>query len=221
MSEQVITYLLSNPYNPIFMDRDQFYNEQMEAWEANKQPTRAVETVAIFLFNGEGKLLIQKRNRTKRHNPRAFDKSVGGHMVAGNNLKESAFFELIQEMHVPSTIHTNDDSFMKYLVQLTKIDDALKHIAVVKFIDTSLHLLERIIDEKKYIIATKAHLFFGFYDGGVFPSDKESTGYAWTDLDELLQDMEDSSGFTKDLHHFITNYKEAIHDFIQIRINLK
>ena len=217
MPETVRTYLLSNPYSVQEMDRDEFYDEQILVWKKDEKPTRAVETVAIFLFNEEGKLLIQKRSRSKRHNPKAFDKSVGGHMVSGNSLIESAFFELIQEMHVPSTVHVEERAFKKYLKELTGIDGALKHVAVVKFIDTGLHLLGRVIDGERYVIANKVNLFFGFYDGGVYPSDKESTGYAWTTLAELADDMSESSGFTEDLAYFIKTYEKQIQEFLALR----
>ena len=57
MSEIINTYLLSDPDTLIPMDRDEFYAEQIAAYEKTGQPTRAVEIIDVFIFNRFGELL--------------------------------------------------------------------------------------------------------------------------------------------------------------------
>jgi hypothetical protein len=53
MSELVNVISLDNPYISFPMDRKTFYSEQVEEFQKNGKPTKAVEIVSIFLFNKE------------------------------------------------------------------------------------------------------------------------------------------------------------------------
>ena len=80
MSETVKTYLLTDPDTPIPMDRADFYDEQIKVFKETGKPTRAVETISVFIFNTSGQLMLQKRSFDKAQNPGLIDKSVGGHV---------------------------------------------------------------------------------------------------------------------------------------------
>ncbi len=51
----------------------------------------------VFIFNTEGKILIQKRSSTVRH-PLLLDQSVGGHVNEGESYLEAALRETDEEL---------------------------------------------------------------------------------------------------------------------------
>lgn len=57
-------------------------------------------TTAILVFNKEGKLLLQKRNKDKDTYAGFYTVSAGGHVLKGQNYKEGAERELFEELRV-------------------------------------------------------------------------------------------------------------------------
>ena len=56
--------------------------------------------VHVFLFTGEGKLLVQQRSKDRVHSPLALDCSVSEHVKAGENYFAAALRGLKEEMGV-------------------------------------------------------------------------------------------------------------------------
>ncbi len=56
--------------------------------------------VHVFLVNGRGELLLQKRSRLKDVHPGAWDSSVAGHLDAGEDYHAAALREMAEEMAV-------------------------------------------------------------------------------------------------------------------------
>ncbi len=59
--------------------------------------------VHIFVFDPEGKLLLQKRSLKKILNPGKFDISAGGHIAYGENEYDAARRELEEELGIRDT----------------------------------------------------------------------------------------------------------------------
>ena len=57
-------------------------------------------TAHIWIYSPEGKLLLQKRSKTKRDNPGLYDTSSSGHILAGLSPKEGALEELNDELGI-------------------------------------------------------------------------------------------------------------------------
>lgn len=55
-------------------------------------------TIHVWLYTGDGRLLIQKRGRDKKSFPLLWDVSVAGHIGAGEDIIESALREVEEEI---------------------------------------------------------------------------------------------------------------------------
>lgn len=80
--------------------------------------------VHIFLFNGAGELLLQKRSRWKDRHPNLWDSSAAGHVGAGEEYDATAARELSEELgvtaeltrvaHLPASAKTGEEFIWLY-----------------------------------------------------------------------------------------------------------
>lgn len=215
MAEKVQTYLLDDPDTLIPMDRDAFYDEQITL----ATPTRAVEIVSILIFNEDGELLLQKRARTKRHNPGRIDKSIGGHVTNGDHTEYTVMVETVQELQVPSIVLRNKRDFLK---TYDLLGDYLDTIALLQYIDTRFLTFQKTFDGTAHPIANKVHIYLGVYGGRVKTTDREAQGILTYGLEQLEQEMTASPGlFTDDLAVLFTQYRKEIAAFRQLIVESK
>lgn len=211
MPEKVSTYLLAKSAVAIPMDRDEFYQEQINEFKKTKKATRAVEIVDLLLFGEDGELYVQKRNDKKFHNPGLLDKSIGGHIQFGDSVDYTVMVETVQEMRVPSIVLRNDDDYVKTFKLLKNY---LNSVAIVKHIDSKTHVLRKLFHEDEVMIANKIHLFFGVYGGPVKTVDKEAKGVLMYSIKDLRKEIDEHpERFTHDLIFFIEYYKSQIQNF--------
>lgn len=218
MAEIVNTYLVKNPFELIPMDRDEFYCDQMEVFKKTGEPTRAVEVVNIFIFNTKGELIIQKRSSSKAHNPNLLDKSIGGHVVNGDELDYTVMVETVQELQTPSIVLKNDNDFIKAYAVLSNYLDT---IALTKHLATVLLSPIKIINNEEIRISNKMSIYIGVYDGRIRPVDGEAKGILFYTLPDLEQEMKEyPKMFTDDLHVLINDYRDELYKFVeQIKVN--
>ncbi|MFA6305042.1 MAG: NUDIX domain-containing protein [Patescibacteria group bacterium] len=214
MSEIINTYLLDDPETVIPMDRGEFYAEQIKVFKKTGQPSHANEIVDIFVFNSSGEFLVQKRSDNKAHNPGLLDKSVGGHVVFGNEPDFTVMVETVQELQAPSIVVKNDVDYKK---TINLLDEYLKVVAVIKYIGTKIYKIEKIINGQKIIIANKIHAYFGVYDGSIKPVDKEARGILWYSLAELDNEMKKfPDTFSGDMHALLKELRPEIEEFLAL-----
>ena len=213
MSELVNVISLDNPYISFPMDRKTFYSEQVEEFQKNGKPTKAVEIVSIFLFNKEWQLILQKRSNLKSHNANLMDKSIWWHIDYWNSPNFTAMLETVQELQVPSIVLNNDDDFDKTLKLLSNYTAT---ISVIKNFWTQLVHIDKIIDWKNVEISNKVHLYIWVYDWSIRNVDKEAKGVLFYYLDELDKEIETfPNTFTWDLIYYMKNYREYFEDFVK------
>ena len=213
MSEIINTYLLSDPDTLIPMDRDEFYAEQIAAYEKTSQPTRAVEIIDVFIFNRFGELLIQKRSYEKAHNPGLFDKSIGGHVRYGDTADFSVMVETVQELQTPSIVLKNDHDFIKAVKVL---HEYLSTVAIIKHVKTKIYLLNKKIQGKNVQIANRVHVYYGIYDGSTRIVDREAKGLLFYTLPELDTEMKEfQKAFTHDMHIFLEELQPEMNRFLE------
>lgn len=212
MSEIINTYLLSNPFELVPMDRDDFYREQIESFKNIGEPSRANEIINIFLFNSHGELLLQKRSYDKKHNPGLIDKSIGGHVVYGDTPDYSVMLETVQELQTPSVVLRTEEDFNKtYQI----LDKYLETVSLIKLSATKLIIPIKIINGEKIKIANKMNIYFGVYDGRIRPVDREAKGVLFYSLEELEQEMKQFPDlFTDDLHILLKDFNTEINEFV-------
>ena len=156
MSEYVNTYDLKEPYQVIPMERQNFYDEQIQIYRETGKPTRAVDIVDVILFNESGEMIVQKRASHKRHNPNLLDKSIGGHVQNGDDPNYTVMVETVQELEVPSLVTRNYTEFMK---AYRLLDTYLKNVALIQFIDTKTFSFEKLFDKDRVVISNRVHFY--------------------------------------------------------------
>jgi len=215
MSELVTTYnLTKNPEIAEPMDRKKFYKEQTAVFKKTGKPSRAVAIVNVFLFNQHGELFVQKRSRTKAHNPGLLDKSIGGHVQYGDTPQYTVMVETVQELQVPSVTLPTEVEFKKTFKVLTP---HLNTVSVLQFIDSRIHFLTKIIDKKKVDVANRYFLYFGIYAGATKTVDRESKGVLLYDLDDLFSELTNYPNlFTEDIKFYSEKYKKEMMRFIKL-----
>jgi isopentenyldiphosphate isomerase len=212
MPEIVNTYLLNDPDTAIPMNREEFYAEQVQEYKRTGKPSRAVDIIDIFIFNSEKELLLQKRSYNKAHNPGLLDKSIGGHVRYGDSTDFTVMVETVQELQTPSIVLRNQTDFKKTTDLLSPYLDT---IAIIKHSESKILTLNKVINNEIIPIANKVHLYFGIYDGRTRPVDRESKGVLYYTLGELKTEMEKlPTGFTHDLHVFLTEFQDDISAFL-------
>jgi len=212
MSEIVTTYLLSNPDEPMPMDRGDFYKEQTEAFFNNQLPKRAVEIVQVLLFTPDKDIILEKRARTKNHNPGLIDKAVGGHITFGNSPTYTVVTETIQELEVPSMVLNDKEDFTKTYKLLRS---HLTSLALVQYIDTRIQNLPKIIGGKLMPIMDKYHFYLGVFGGSIRPADKEAAGILFYSYDSFQEEIDKYPAlFTDELQFFLKRYNKKITEFL-------
>ncbi len=212
MSESITTYELRDLDIPVPMDRDKFYDEQIRAIKKIGKAVKAIEIIAVLLFNKDREIILQKRSHDKKHNPYLIDKTVGGHIKYGESPIYTTMVETVQELRVPSLVLRSTNDFKQ---NFDLLNGYLDNIAIIKELDKGMFDLERIIDGEKYIIPHVVHLYIGVYGGATKPVDREASGVLYYDLEILKKEMKaQPDNFTKDLHMYLKKYEKEIQDFL-------
>lgn len=213
-SEVLKTYLLDDPDTLIPMSRKEFYDEQIAVYKKTGKPTRAVEVIQVFIFNSDKEMLVQKRSSGKGHNPGLLDKSIGGHISYGDTSDFTVMIETVQELLTPSIVLRTQEDFSK---TRNLLHGYLETISIIKHLETKIILTNKIIDDKTVVIANKAHVYFGIYDGRTRPVDKESKGILYYSLPDLEKEFKRfPNTFTDDLIKFYNEFKPEMKKFLKI-----
>ena len=114
---------------------------------------------SIFIFNSEGKMLLQKRAKSKYHSGGLWTNTCCSHPRAGESLNDAVHRRLKEEMGFDC-----------------ELKEIFSFIYKVKF-DNNL-------SEYEY-----DHVFIGKFDGSPKPNPDEADSYKWISLDELEKDI--------------------------------
>ncbi len=213
MSEIITTYLLDDLDQPIPMDRTEFYDSQIELAKKGEKPNRAIGVAQILLFTQDGDIIIQKRSRSKKHNPEKLDKTVGGHIVFGDSPSYTVMAETLQEMSIPAFVLNSEEDFRKTFKLLS---GHLSNSALIQFIDSHTDtFIKEFSGHEKVSIINKYYFYIGVYNGSIRPADKEAAGILFYNFDQLKKEItENPQIFTSDLKFFIDKYNNKINKFL-------
>lgn len=117
---------------------------------------------SIFVFDGNGKVLLQQRARTKYHSKGLWSNTCCSHPRPHESLHEAAHRRLREEMGFDCVLK----EIFSFTYKVLLADDVVEH---------------------EY-----DHVFFGHYDGALAPNPAEVNGWKWLDLTELRKDIRES-----------------------------
>lgn len=117
---------------------------------------------SVFIFNSEGKTLLQKRAENKYHSPGLWTNTCCSHPRDGETYLEGAQRRLNEEMGFECELQ--EKFHFIYKAQLDR------------------GLYEHELD----------HVFTGIYDGEIKINQEEVEDYKWVTMNELIQDVENT-----------------------------
>ena len=146
----------------ILVDKDDNEIGTMEKIEAHKNGGKLHRAFSIFIFNSEGKMLLQKRALSKYHFGGLWSNTCCSHPRKGETTEEAAHRRLVEEC-----------GFDAYLREVTSF---------VYQADSGGELSEHELD----------HVFVGRYDGEVRPNPEEIAEVKWMTIEELREDVKNN-----------------------------
>jgi len=206
MSEKLEVYDLNENLTEI-KDRDKFYTEIKQEFEETGKITKQVRTIRLLLINSKGRIYLQKRSKIKNENPGLYDKTVGGHVTAGDTFDMTVIRECAEELGFPAAI-VPEENFEK----ASKVTD-LNIIGTFRKIDFVNKFMSTRIDSggKRIIQPQMTQIYYGYYNGAIKFVDGESSGIEVFSLDELKEDIRNNPDkFTEDIKFMIEKYKKYL-----------
>jgi isopentenyldiphosphate isomerase len=206
MSEKLEVYDLNQNLIEI-RDRDEFYAEIKQEFEETGKITKQVKTIKLILLNSKGRIYLQKRSDIKKENSGLYDKTVGGHVSAGDTFEMTVIRECVEELGFPAAI-IPEENFEK----ARKVTD-LNIIGIFRKIDyiNSFKSIRIKNDKSKFVQPLMNQMYFGYYDGAINFIDGESSGIEVFSLDKLEEEMKrNSDKFTEDIKFMIEKYKKYL-----------
>ncbi len=188
-------------------NRDEFYAEVKKEFNEKGVISKKVKTIRVLLMNSLGRIYLQKRSDIKNENPSLYDKTVGGHVTAGNTAELTVIKECAEELGFPATVLSERE----FEQAVASVD--LKIIGVFKKIDSidnfsSVRILK---DGKSFVQPYISDIYVGYYDGAIRFVDGESSGVETFSLQQLKKDISSNpSKFTEDLKFMIEKYSDFL-----------
>ena len=143
----------------ILVDKDDSEIGVMEKMEAHKQAVLH-RAFSVFLFNPQGKMLLQQRALTKYHSAGLWTNTCCSHPRPGETLETAVTRRLIEEMGITA-----------------KVSKAFDFIYQAELPD---HLNEHEFD----------HVFIGNYDDEVRPNHLEVANFVYQSIEEVAANLQ-------------------------------
>jgi isopentenyldiphosphate isomerase len=214
MSELITTYKLTDLDEPVPMDRDEFYDGQINLFKKGRKNTYAAGIVDVFLFTPDKQIILQKRSGSKRHNPNLIDKAVGGHIKWGDTAQYTVMVETLQELNVPSIVLDSEENFKK-TYKLLK--NHLTNSAIIQFVEKRTTNFVKVFGKEAIGISKKYYFYLGIYNGSIRPTDMEAEGIIFISYNKLEGKIkENPEAYTEDLKFYMDKYQNKIKEFLQI-----
>ena len=158
-------------------------------------------------MNSDGRIYLQKRSKIKSENPGLYDKTVGGHVSAGDSFNITFIRECAEELGFPATLLDNNE-FNKAI----KVTD-LNIIGIFKRVEQIKNFQSVRINKEgyKFIQPYISEMYVGYYNGAIRFVDGESSGIEVFSLRELKEEIKkDPDKFTEDLKFMIKKYEKYL-----------
>jgi isopentenyldiphosphate isomerase len=188
-------------------ERKDFYLESKREFETTGEVSKKVKTIRVFLMTSAGRIYLQKRSLLKDENSGLYDKTVGGHVSAGDTSELTVVKECAEELGFPVSVLSKED-----FKQAVKSID-LKIIGVLSRVDhipnfKSIRVLK---NGKQFEQVYITDIYVGYFDGAIRFADGESSGVETFSIGELTRDIKDNPGkFTEDVKFMVEKYHDLL-----------
>ncbi len=189
------------------MDRKDFYDEIKKEFADKGKITKQVKSIRLLLMNSQGRIYLQKRSKIKKQNAGLYDKTVGGHVTAGDSYEASVIRECAEELGFPASLLPADE-FDKAVASTD-----LSIVGLFKKVDFISRFLSvrKTKEGKEFIQPYMSEFYIGYYDGAIRFVDGESSGIEVFSLDELKEDIKaNPDKFTEDIKFMIDKYEKYL-----------
>lgn len=188
-------------------DRKDFYNETKKEFSEKGKIFKKVKTIRALLMNSSGRIYLQKRSELKDENPNLYDKTVGGHVTAGNTFELTVVKECAEELGFPATV-LSDKEFGQ---AIRSVD--LKIVGIFKKVDyiENFESIRIMKNREHFVQPYMTEIYIGYYDGAIRFVDGESSGVETFSIDQLKKDIVSKEDrYTEDLKFMINKYSDLL-----------
>ena len=206
MSEKLEIYDLNSDLINI-QDRKEFYSEIKAEYKATERITKKVKSIRLLLMNSAGRIYLQKRSKLKTENAGLYDKTVGGHVAAGDSFDMTVVRECAEELGFAAAVLPPEE--FERAIKVTN----LSIIGIFKKVEYSPNFLSiRVLGDGSQIAQPyMTSFYFGYYDGSIRFVDGESSGIEVFSLEELKQELaENHQKFTEDLKYMVERFSSLL-----------
>ncbi len=188
-------------------DRKEFEKEIKAEYKDTKKITRKLKAIRLMLLNSDGRIYLQYRARNKKSNPGLLDKSIGGHVKAGDSYALTVVKECAEELGFPAALVEKEEYRKAYrTTDLSTVGIFYRIDLLEEFLSIRVSSNGQII-EQPYMTG----MYVGYYDGPISFVDGESQGVMSYSMDELKFELEENpNNFTEDLKFMVANYSEYL-----------
>jgi len=187
-------------------ERKKYYSQIKEEFAKSGKITTKVKSVRLLLSTSEGRIYMQKRSKMKTENAGLYDKTVGGHVTAGDSYDITIVRECAEELGFPVCVVAEDE----YNKVIKTTDTSV--IGIIRKVDVIHNFLStRKTGEGDFTQPYDTAIYIGFYDGPLHFKDGESSGIEVMSFDEITEDLaHNPERYTDDLMYMIKKYKTKI-----------
>ncbi len=184
-------------------EREKFYSQARKEFKKTGKVSEQCAWVQLILMNSKGKIILQRRAKTKKENANLIDKTIGGHIRAGHSDTITMVRECAEELGIPSVVVSEDE-----FINAVKHTD-LEVIAVLKEIELlNGYVSERQTSDESFQLPVRVTIYMGYYDGSIQFRDAEASGIQVFEVDELKKEIKDNPDkFTWDIKKMIKKYE--------------
>lgn len=162
--------------------------------------------VRLILMTSNGRVILQRRSKWKGDNPGMWDKTIGGHVTAGDGYDLTILKECAEELGIPATVVPEQD--FDHAASTTDL-----HVlgVITKLTHLDNYQSSRSTKDGKWVEPSKTQFYIGYYDGAIRFIDQESCGIQVFTKEELQHEMrEHPETFTDDMHSIMQKFGDRI-----------
>ncbi len=205
MGELLEVYSLSGELLEV-EDRDKYYQEIREEFKTTGRITRKVKSIRMLLLTSQGGIYIHRRSKRKKENSGLYDKTVGGHVIAGCPWELTVVQSCYEELGFPAVV-LSEDQF-----ELAMHATDVRIIGVFRKVETIHTFLSvRKAESGDFRQPFTTCFYFGYYDGSIRFCVGESAGIEIFTREELESAINKSpENFTEDLKFMVKRYRQYL-----------